>query len=118
MRKTSLRRINGGWGNWSEWSDCSTNCGKGIRSKQRECNNPVPENGGLFCVGIRKRFENILILLKIFIKNIFHSYEICEKKACSAGEPSFRAKQCSKFDNVPYQGGLYKWLPFFDKSML
>ena len=55
VRKTSLRPINGGWGNWSAWSECSRDCGEGIMVQQRECNNPVPENGGLFCIGERKR---------------------------------------------------------------
>ncbi|XP_017485526.1 PREDICTED: A disintegrin and metalloproteinase with thrombospondin motifs 7-like, partial [Rhagoletis zephyria] len=90
--------INGNWGNWSQWSECSRTCGGGVSTQKRECNNPVPANGGLFCIGERKR------------------YKICNYQPCPAGEVSFRAKQCSKYDNVCYQGGTYKWQPFFDKK--
>ncbi|XP_037934525.1 A disintegrin and metalloproteinase with thrombospondin motifs 12 [Teleopsis dalmanni] len=90
--------INGGWGNWSEWSQCSVSCGGGISMQQRECNSPVPTNGGLFCIGERKR------------------YKICKKNACPIGEQGFRAKQCANYDDIPYQGAIYKWQPFFDKK--
>ncbi len=39
------------WGNWSEWTSCSALCGGGNHSRARECNNPPPSNGGLYCVG-------------------------------------------------------------------
>ncbi|XP_054731026.1 A disintegrin and metalloproteinase with thrombospondin motifs 12 [Anastrepha obliqua] len=90
--------VNGSWGEWSEWSECSRACGGGVSTQKRECNNPVPANGGLFCIGERKR------------------YKICNHEPCPLGEVSFRAKQCSKYDNVCYQGATYKWLPFFDKK--
>ncbi|XP_067642370.1 A disintegrin and metalloproteinase with thrombospondin motifs 12 isoform X2 [Eurosta solidaginis] len=90
--------INGSWGEWSEWSDCSRTCGGGVSIQKRECNNPVPANGGLFCIGERKR------------------YKICNHEQCPAGEISFRGKQCSKYNNVCYQGVIYKWLPYFDKK--
>lgn len=98
VRKDELTPIHGGWGNWSEWSECSRSCGGGVSIQQRECDSPVPANGGVFCIGERKR------------------YKICRKKACPAQEPSFRAQQCARYDNVSYQGATYKWLPFFDKS--
>ncbi|XP_039962341.1 A disintegrin and metalloproteinase with thrombospondin motifs 6 isoform X3 [Bactrocera tryoni] len=90
--------INGSWGAWSKWSDCSRTCGGGVSTQKRECNNPVPANGGLFCIGERKR------------------YKICNHQPCPVGEISFRAHQCSKYDNVYYQGSIYKWLPFFDNK--
>jgi len=34
----------GGWGEWSEWSECTY-------TRDRECNNPAPENGGAKCPG-------------------------------------------------------------------
>lgn len=43
-------------------------------------------------------------------------YKICNHQPCPVGEVSFRAHQCSKYDNVYYQGSMYKWLPFFDNS--
>lgn len=87
----------GGWGNWSEWSECSRTCGGGVSIQQRECNNPVPANGGLFCIGERRR------------------YIICNKESCPEGEPSFRAQQCAAYNSIPYRGEFYKWLPYFDK---
>ncbi|KAH8266756.1 hypothetical protein KR026_005522 [Drosophila bipectinata] len=98
VRREELAAVNGGWGNWSEWSDCSRSCGGGVSTQQRECDSPVPANGGVFCIGERKR------------------YKVCRKRPCPEYEPSFRAQQCAKFDNVSYQGATYKWLPFFDKN--
>ncbi|KAH8281238.1 hypothetical protein KR018_001365 [Drosophila ironensis] len=98
VRREELAAVNGGWGDWSEWSDCSRSCGGGVSTQQRECDSPVPANGGVFCIGERKR------------------YKVCRKRPCPEHEPSFRAKQCAKFDNVTYQGATYKWLPFFDKN--
>ncbi|XP_034489827.1 A disintegrin and metalloproteinase with thrombospondin motifs 7 [Drosophila innubila] len=98
VRMQEMPPIEGGWGNWSEWSECSRTCGGGVSIQQRECDSPVPANGGAFCIGERKR------------------YKICRKKPCPEHEPSFRAQQCARYDNVSYQGATYKWLPFFDKN--
>ncbi|XP_065724209.2 A disintegrin and metalloproteinase with thrombospondin motifs 7 isoform X1 [Drosophila suzukii] len=98
VRREELAAVNGGWGDWSEWSECSRSCGGGVSTQKRECDNPVPANGGVFCIGERKR------------------YKICRKRPCPEEEPSFRAQQCARFDNVSYQGATYKWLPFFDKN--
>ncbi|CAD7087043.1 unnamed protein product [Hermetia illucens] len=89
--------VNGGWGNWSDWSTCSRSCGGGISMQLRECNNPSPANGGTFCIGERKR------------------YVVCNTEPCPDGEPSFRAEQCSHFNNETYDGQKYKWLPYFDR---
>ena len=42
-------------------------------------------------------------------------YQICNPHACPKDEPSFRARQCEKYNNKAYQGQFYKWLPYFDK---
>lgn len=62
----------------------------------RECDNPRPENGGAFCVGERIR------------------YKVCNLDDCPPNEPSFRAQQCSKFNNETYRDKKYEWLPYFD----
>lgn len=46
--------INGGWSFWSPWTDCSAECGIGKKSRVRECTNPVPLFGGMFCQGLNK----------------------------------------------------------------
>ena len=43
--------VDGQWGPFGNWSSCSQTCGGGTRTRQRECNNPPPSNGGLDCVG-------------------------------------------------------------------
>ncbi|XP_004465553.2 complement component C8 beta chain [Dasypus novemcinctus] len=39
--------IDGKWNCWSDWSSCSG----GQKTRQRQCNNPLPQNGGSPCVG-------------------------------------------------------------------
>lgn len=43
--------VDGGWGPWSPWAACSATCGGGLKSRERECNSPVPEHGGRKCMG-------------------------------------------------------------------
>lgn len=61
---------------------------------------PRPENEGSFCVGERIR------------------YRACNMEKCPDTEPSFRAQQCSKFNNETYRGNKYNWLPYFDSREL
>ncbi|XP_057298171.1 SCO-spondin-like isoform X3 [Hydractinia symbiolongicarpus] len=42
--------IHGNWGSWVN-STCSTTCGFGLVTRNRECNNPAPANGGNPCIG-------------------------------------------------------------------
>merc|ERR1712154_604299 len=43
--------IDGGFSDWDEWSPCTVECGGGDQTRNRRCDNPVPEFGGLECVG-------------------------------------------------------------------
>lgn len=90
------RAVPGDWGNWTEWSECSRTCGSGISIQSRVCDNPPPANGGMFCIGERTR------------------YKTCNTDPCPPNEPSFRAVQCSKYDNETFRGQNYTWLPYFD----
>lgn len=54
----------GGWSQWTEWSQCSKSCGKGIKQRQRECNNPIPLNGGKLCAGPNSEIEMCYIRKK------------------------------------------------------
>lgn len=90
--------IDGGWGDWSPWSECSRSCGAGVSIMQRECDHPKPASGGKFCVGERRR------------------YRICNTQPCPEDKPSFRAAQCTYFNNESYNGQMYTWLPYFEQS--
>ena len=43
--------VDGAWSTWEEWSPCSKTCGKGDKTRIRECNNPAPLFGGKSCDG-------------------------------------------------------------------
>ncbi|XP_066993774.2 A disintegrin and metalloproteinase with thrombospondin motifs 7 [Anabrus simplex] len=90
--------VNGGWSEWTPWSDCSRTCGAGVAITERFCDQPVPAHGGKFCTGERRR------------------YKVCNVEDCPDGQPTFRALQCSKYDDQEYNGKKYKWLPYLDKS--
>lgn len=85
--------IDGEWGPWSPWSECSRSCGAGVMFSERHCDNPSPAYGGRYCIGERKR------------------YKMCSTEPCPEDSASFRAVQCSKFNNVPYSGELFNWSP-------
>ncbi|XP_049821025.1 A disintegrin and metalloproteinase with thrombospondin motifs 7 isoform X2 [Aethina tumida] len=90
--------IDGGWGEWSSWSECSRTCGAGVSIMERECDHPTPTAGGKFCVGERRK------------------YRICNTDPCPEGGPTFRAVQCSSFNNRTYKGKKYEWHPYFEKD--
>ncbi|XP_012936105.1 A disintegrin and metalloproteinase with thrombospondin motifs 9 [Aplysia californica] len=68
--------VNGGWGLWRAYGPCSRTCGGGVKMKYRECKNPVPENGGRYCLGPRVRYKS------------------CNIKACPVDSRDFREVQC------------------------
>uniref|UniRef100_A0A4W4H5M4 Uncharacterized protein n=1 Tax=Electrophorus electricus TaxID=8005 RepID=A0A4W4H5M4_ELEEL len=43
--------VHGGFSEWTEWGACSVSCGTGVQKRLRQCNNPLPANGGRHCVG-------------------------------------------------------------------
>jgi len=43
--------IDGGWGSFGNWSKCSAECGGGVQTRNRQCNTPKPQYGGVDCVG-------------------------------------------------------------------
>lgn len=96
MYDSPPKAVDGGWGNWTQWSECSRSCGSGISIQSRVCDNPLPAHGGSFCIGKRTM------------------YKTCNTDPCPVGEPSFRATQCTRYNNETFRGKTYTWLPYFD----
>ncbi|XP_074858281.1 hemicentin-1 isoform X2 [Carettochelys insculpta] len=44
-------KVHGGFSEWLEWRACSVTCGQGVQKRIRQCNNPLPANGGRPCEG-------------------------------------------------------------------
>ncbi|KAF1385466.1 hypothetical protein PFLUV_G00108060 [Perca fluviatilis] len=51
VRVTFTVRVHGGYSEWAEWGRCSVSCGVGSQKRLRQCNNPLPANGGRHCAG-------------------------------------------------------------------
>ncbi|XP_032380766.1 hemicentin-1 isoform X2 [Etheostoma spectabile] len=51
VRVTLTVRVHGGYSEWAEWGRCSVSCGVGTQKRLRQCNNPLPANGGRDCAG-------------------------------------------------------------------
>ena len=43
--------VDGGWSDFEPWSECSADCGGGIKTRTRTCTNPSPAHGGAGCEG-------------------------------------------------------------------
>ncbi|MBN3302554.1 ATS15 metalloproteinase, partial [Amia calva] len=51
-------KVDGRWGKWGVFGSCSRTCGGGVQLAKRECNNPVPANGGKYCQGLRVKYRS------------------------------------------------------------
>ncbi|XP_055041761.2 hemicentin-1 isoform X1 [Misgurnus anguillicaudatus] len=51
VRVSLTVRVHGGYSEWMEWGACSVSCGTGVQRRLRQCNNPLPANGGRHCTG-------------------------------------------------------------------
>lgn len=50
--------VHGSWGSWGVWGECSRSCGGGVQYSFRECDNPIPRNGGKYCEGKRVQYRS------------------------------------------------------------
>ncbi|KAG9262173.1 A disintegrin and metalloproteinase with thrombospondin motifs 1 [Astyanax mexicanus] len=91
--------VNGGWGSWGDWGDCSRTCGGGVQYSFRDCDNPLPKNGGKYCEG--KRIQ----------------YRSCNTEACpDTNGLTFREEQCLAHNDLSSQvsfgsGEGVEWVP-------
>ncbi|XP_038060636.1 A disintegrin and metalloproteinase with thrombospondin motifs 9-like [Patiria miniata] len=87
-RHHSLASVDGGWGKWEPYGQCSRTCGGGVRQAIRQCTQPVPQNGGKYCIGRRARFGS------------------CNSRPCPDGSIPFREEQCAAYNgnNFNIQG--------------
>ncbi|MEQ2306171.1 A disintegrin and metalloproteinase with thrombospondin motifs 15 [Ameca splendens] len=90
-------KVDGQWGKWGAFGDCSRSCGGGVQLAKRECNNPVPENGGKYCYGLRIKYRS------------------CNLYPCPETGKSFREEQCEAFNglnlNTSRLGTSVVWIP-------
>nr|XP_012218606.1 PREDICTED: A disintegrin and metalloproteinase with thrombospondin motifs 7-like [Linepithema humile] len=92
--------VHGEWGEWGPLSSCSRTCGGGLKFSERECDRPVPANGGRYCTGERKRLFT------------------CNTTPCDPTKPPYRAAQCSEHDNEEIlTDGLHQWKPYMDPKL-
>ncbi|KAJ8397197.1 hypothetical protein AAFF_G00440310 [Aldrovandia affinis] len=73
-------RVDGRWGKWGVFGTCSRTCGGGVQLAKRDCNNPVPANGGKYCQGVRVKYRS------------------CSLEPCPDTGKSFREEQCEAFN--------------------
>ncbi|XP_028824252.1 A disintegrin and metalloproteinase with thrombospondin motifs 9 isoform X3 [Denticeps clupeoides] len=96
--------VEGAWGVWSPFGTCSRTCGGGIKMAVRECNRPLPRNGGKYCVGRRMKFRS------------------CNSEPCSKQKRDFREEQCAAFDGRHFNiNGLppnVRWVPKYSGILM
>lgn len=83
--------VNGGWGSWGPYGGCSRTCGGGVQFSHRECNKPVPRNGGKYCEGKRTQYRS------------------CNTQECPTGNAmTYREQQCAIYN---HRVDLFKGFP-------
>ncbi|KAI5093665.1 A disintegrin and metalloproteinase with thrombospondin motifs 9 [Silurus meridionalis] len=96
--------VDGEWGVWSPFGSCSRTCGGGIKIATRDCNRPVPRNGGQYCVGRRMKFRS------------------CNSEPCFKQRRDFREEQCASFDGRHFNiNGLppsVRWVPKYSGILM
>ncbi|KAL0993789.1 hypothetical protein UPYG_G00113950 [Umbra pygmaea] len=72
--------VDGRWGRWGTFGSCSRSCGGGVQLAKRECNNPLPYNGGKYCQGVRVKYRS------------------CNLNPCPDAGKSYREEQCEAYN--------------------
>ncbi|XP_075058445.1 A disintegrin and metalloproteinase with thrombospondin motifs 3 isoform X3 [Mixophyes fleayi] len=94
-RTTNQVKQDGSWGAWTKFGSCSRTCGIGVRFRTRQCNNPMPVNGGQDCAGLN------------------YEYQLCNTEECPKQFEDFRAQQCQQRNShFEFQNVKHHWLPY------
>ncbi|XP_007244624.3 A disintegrin and metalloproteinase with thrombospondin motifs 2 [Astyanax mexicanus] len=92
---SDILRQDGHWGQWTKFGSCSRTCGAGVRFRTRQCDNPIPANGGRTCYGNNYEFQ------------------LCNTEECAKALADFREEQCKMWDpHFEHQGVKHQWLPY------
>ncbi|KAL7838158.1 hypothetical protein AOLI_G00265620 [Acnodon oligacanthus] len=79
-QEVTKTKVDGKWGKWGAFGTCSRTCGGGVQLARRECSNPVPENGGKYCQGVRIKYRS------------------CNLTPCPDTGKSYREEQCEAYN--------------------
>lgn len=86
--------IHGNWGFWSPFGPCNVKCGLGLHVRERFCDNPSPQFGGMPCIG--PSIEEVKCDTKIACVppgwSFWSPWSGC-KVACGIGE-QIRVREC------------------------
>uniref|UniRef100_U3K103 ADAM metallopeptidase with thrombospondin type 1 motif 3 n=1 Tax=Ficedula albicollis TaxID=59894 RepID=U3K103_FICAL len=94
-KNTNQLKQDGHWGPWTKFGSCSRTCGTGVRFRTRQCNNPMPINGGDDCAGVSFEFQ------------------LCSTEECPKHFEDFRAQQCQQRNShFEFRGSRHHWLPY------
>ncbi|XP_058271022.1 A disintegrin and metalloproteinase with thrombospondin motifs 2 isoform X2 [Hemibagrus wyckioides] len=92
---SDILRQDGHWGQWTEFGSCSRTCGGGVCFRTRQCDNPIPANGGRTCYGNNYEFQ------------------LCNTEECTKDLADFREEQCKMWDpHLEHHGTKHQWLPY------
>ncbi|KAJ7996439.1 hypothetical protein DPEC_G00237090 [Dallia pectoralis] len=90
-----ILKQDGAWGTWSTFGSCSRTCGGGVRFRTRQCDNPIPANGGRTCYGNSYEFQ------------------LCNLDECPKALADFREDQCKLWEPYfEYDNAKHHWLPY------
>ncbi|NXS54624.1 ATS3 metalloproteinase, partial [Brachypteracias leptosomus] len=94
-KNTNQLKQDGNWGPWTKFGSCSRTCGTGVRFRTRQCNHPMPVNGGEDCAGVNFEFQ------------------LCNTEECPKHFEDFRAQQCQQRNpHFEFQSSHHHWLPY------
>ncbi|XP_057299773.1 coadhesin-like [Hydractinia symbiolongicarpus] len=101
--------VNGGYTDWTEWTACSISCGKGTKSRDRECTNPKPFSGGSDCNALGPAHESSECEIECPVNGGYGEWTHWDKctadcgggwhtrtRACDSPPPSGNGKTCEE----------------------